>query len=218
VSDHLIAIGCDSSKGRIDVEIRNHHGTALYTGAFDDTPDDHVAFRRLVDNLRERHPAARILVGIESTGGMERNWLAFFRREKRWVKSLRVFRLNATAVHAYRSSQLHRAPGDAAAASDIARFLLERCATRQPTGEADSGPLAFYRTIRALSGELVATSQRLQTLLVAAHPGLVCFCRCGLPAWILALLKAYPTPRSWPRPSRRRSMPFRTSTARGRSR
>ena len=58
MSDHLIAIGCDSSKGRIDVEIRNHHGTVLHTGVFDDTPDDHAALSRLVDGLRERHPEA----------------------------------------------------------------------------------------------------------------------------------------------------------------
>lgn len=190
---HLIAIGCDSSKGRIDVEIRNHHGTVLHTGIFDDTPDDHAALSRLVDDLRESYPDARFLVGIESTGGMERNWLTFFRREKRWVKTMRVFKLNATAVHAFRSSQLHRAPGDAAAASDIARFLLERCAQRQPAVEAESGPIVFYRTIRALSGELTATSQRLQTLLVAAQPDLVRFCRYGVPAWVLALLERYPT-------------------------
>jgi transposase len=190
---HLIAIGCDSSKGRIDVEIRNHHGTVLHVGAFDDTPDDHVALSRLIDGLRERHPEARLLVGIESTGGMERNWLAFFRREKRWAKTMRVFRLNAAAVHAFRAAELHRAPGDAAAASDIARFLLERCATRQPAVEAESGPIVFYRTIRALSVELTATSQRLQTLLVAAQPELVRFCRYGLPGWILALLARYPT-------------------------
>ena len=56
-----------------------------------------------------------------------------------------------------------------------------------------TGPIVFYRTIRALSGELTATSQRLQTLLVSAHPDLVRFCRYGLPGWILVLLERYPT-------------------------
>ncbi len=193
MSRPIIAIGCDSSKGRIDVEIRNEHGTVLHLGAFDDSPDDHLALRRVVDDLRERFPASMFLVGIESTGGMERNWLAFFRREKRWVKRMRVFRLNAASVHAYRATQLHRAPGDAAAASDIALFLLERCRTRTPHPETASGPLAFYRTIRAMMGELIATSQRLQTLLVAAQPELVRFCRHGVPAWMLTLLTRYPT-------------------------
>jgi transposase len=191
--NHLIAIGCDSSKGRIDVEIRNDHGTVLHTGAYDDTPDGHAALRCVVDDLRERFPTATILVGIESTGGMERNWLAFFRREKRWVKRLRIFKLNASAVHAYRSSQLHRAPGDAAAARDIACFLLERCHSSTPRQEAESGPILLYRTIRTLVMERIAACQRLQTLLVACHPDLVRFCRAGIPVWVLALLQRYPT-------------------------
>jgi transposase len=193
LSHHLIAIGCDSSKGRIDVEIRNDHGTVLFTGAFDDTPDDHQRMQRIIDDLRERFPDARIVAGIESTGGLERNWLAFFRREKRWTKCLRVFHLNAAAVHAFRSADLHRAPGDQAAASAIARFLLERCATRMPQAETDSGPVVFYRTIRALCGERIAACQRLQTLLVPAQPDLVRFCRYGIPDWVLSLLERYPT-------------------------
>jgi len=193
VSPSFIAIGCDSSKGRIDVEVRNHHGTVLHAGIFDDTPNDHAAVRRLIDELRERYPEAFFLVGIESTGGMERNWLAFFRKEKRWTKCMHVFKLNASSVHAYRLSQLHRAPGDAAAASDIARFLLEKCSKRTPVTEPESGPLVFYRMIRALIGERICASQRLQTLLVAVHPDLVRFCRYGLPTWILLLLERYPT-------------------------
>jgi transposase len=193
LSTSFIAIGCDSSKGRIDVVIRNTHGTVLHTGAFDDTPDDHAAVRQLVDGLRERFPKVIFLVGIESTGGMERNWLSFFKKEKRWAEDMRVFKLSATSVNAFRLSQLHRAPGDVAAASDIADYLLERCRTRTPVTEADSGPLVFYRMIRALIGERICSIQRLQTLLVAVHPDLVRFTRYGFPAWMLLLLERYPT-------------------------
>jgi transposase len=189
----LIAIGCDSSKGRIDVEIRNNHGTVLFTGAFDDTPDDHASLRAQVEAVRIQFPESHLVVGIESTGGLERNWLALFRHEPAWQGILRVFRLNAASVHAFRKAQLHRAPGDAAAASDIARFLLEHCATRMPAVEAEAGPLAFYRTIRSLSEESTAASQRLQGLLVTAHPDLGRFCRYGLSQWMLALLERYPT-------------------------
>ena len=149
--------------------------------------------RRVVDGMRERFAEAVFLVGIESTGGLERNWLAFFRHEKRWVKGMRVFRLNAAAVHAFRKAQVHRAPGDAAAARDIARFLLERCTRRTPEREVESGPVVFYRSIRAMTLELSAISQRLQTLLVAVHPDLVRFCRSGLSGWVMALLERYPT-------------------------
>jgi transposase len=193
MTENLIAIGCDSSKGRIDVEIRNHHGTVLHTGAFDDTPDGQINLRKIVDDLRERYPTTTFLVGIESTGGMERNWLSFFRHEKRWVKNMRVFRLNATAVHAYRKTKLHRAAGDAAAATDIARYLLDHCARQEPKQEAEAGPVVFYRTIRALIVEMTSTVQRLQALLVAANPDLVRFCRSGMPEWVLILIERYPT-------------------------
>ena len=191
--DSFIAIGCDSSKGRIDVEIRNSHHSILHTGAYDDTPDGHDHLRRTIEGLRQRHPKAVFLAGIESTGGMERNWLKFFRREKRWVKQMRVFRLNAASVHAFRAADLHHAPGDAAAARDIARYLLERCTRRVPQQEADSGPIVFYRTIRAMVREQTMIHQRIQTLLVSTHPDLVRFCRHGLPAWVLALIERYPT-------------------------
>ena len=63
MSSPIIAIGCDSSKGRIDVEIRNEHGTVLHIGVFDDAPDDHAALRQVVDALRERFPTTMFLAG-----------------------------------------------------------------------------------------------------------------------------------------------------------
>ena len=61
MSEDFIAIGCDCSKGRIDVEIRNQHGSVLHTGIFDDSPAGHMALRRVVDGVRERFPEAVFL-------------------------------------------------------------------------------------------------------------------------------------------------------------
>jgi transposase len=119
--------------------------------------------------------------------------LAFFRKEKRWVKGMRVFRLNAAAVHAFRQAQVHRAPGDAAAARDIARFLLEHCTRRAPDAEYESGSVVFYRGIRAMLLEQAAIAQRLQALLPVVHPDLVQYCRAGFPQWVMEVLERYPT-------------------------
>jgi len=79
-----IAIGCDISKGRCDVVIINQSGTVLTgSGGYDDVRRDHERLRATLMDLREQYPQARILVGLESTGGLERNWLAFFRTESR---------------------------------------------------------------------------------------------------------------------------------------
>lgn len=190
----IIAVGCDCSKGRIDVEVRNHHGTVLYTGAFDETPAEHRRFAEVLADLRERFPDARFLVGIESTGGLERNWLKFFRLQRYLFSDFRVLQLNAQTVHAYRTVKLHRAPGDAAAASDIAGYLLAHCEKKVSQPEQESGPIVCYRLIRSLRDEEVAYRIRLKGLLVAVHPDLVRFCRSGdLPQWLCELLEKYPT-------------------------
>ncbi len=190
----IIAIGCDCSKGRIDVEVRNHHGTVLHTGAYDETPAEHRRFAEVLADLRERFADARFLVGIESTGGLERNWLKFFRLEKYLFADFRVLQLNAQTVHAYRTVKLHRAPGDAAAASDIAGYLLAHCENKASQPEPESGPIVCYRLIRSLRDDEVASRIRLKGLLVAVHPDLVRFCRSGdLPQWLCTLLEKYPT-------------------------
>jgi transposase len=194
VSIPIIAVGCDCSKGRIDVEIRNHHGTVLHSDAYDETPAEHRRFAEVFTDLGERFPNARFLVGIESTGGLERNWLKFFRYQKYMFADFRVLQLNAQTVHAYRTVKLHRAPGDAAAASDIAGYLLAHCEKKVSQPEQESGPIVCYRLIRSLREEEVAYRIRLKGLMVSVHPDLVRFCRSGdLPQWLCALLEKHPT-------------------------
>lgn len=189
-----IAIGCDVSKGRIDVIIRNQSGSRLAgCGAYDDTHAGHQLLRQVIDALHERYPEAPILVGLEATGGMERNWLAFFRSEKRWVKRVRVHHINVMSLSRYRQIDLRRPPGDAAAADAIANFLLDQCLQRQPGREIDSGPIGFYRSIRALIVEQVRNRMRLQSLLVAAHPEMIRFTHAGIPNWVYLVLERYPT-------------------------
>lgn len=189
-----IAIGCDVSKGRIDVTIRNQSGSRLTgSGAYDDTHAGHQFLRRVLDDLHERYPEAPILVGLEATGGMERNWLALFRGEKRWVKRVRVHHINVVSLARYRQMNLRCAPGDPAAADAIANYLLDQCIKRQPGKEIESGPIGFYRTIRALIVEQVRNRMRLQSLLVAAQPELVRFTHTGIPAWVYLVLERYPT-------------------------
>src|SRR5579862_2690703 len=90
-----IAIGCDISKGRCDVAILNQSGTLLAgSGGYDDTRHDHERLRAVLLALHDKHPEIRIVVGMESTGGLERNWMAFFRTEKRWEKFAFAHKLN----------------------------------------------------------------------------------------------------------------------------
>lgn len=189
-----IAIGCDASKGRIDIVIKNQSGTNLAGGGgYDDTRAGHERLRKVIDDLYEANPDTTLLVGIESTGGMERNWLAFFRQERRWVKPLKIHHLNALSVSRYRESDLRQTPGDMGSAEAIATFLLERCVLRRESREEKGGSTSFYRTIRAMVAEQVHHRQRLMGLMVVTHPELVRFTHHKMPDWIYLILDRYPT-------------------------
>jgi transposase len=72
-----IAIGIDVSKGRADIEIINPSGTRLAgSGGYDDTREGHDRLSGVLRDVRERYPAARLVAGVEATGGYERNWVA----------------------------------------------------------------------------------------------------------------------------------------------
>jgi len=188
-----IAIGGDVSKGRLDIVICNESGTRLHAGVYDDTAAGHQAVQREVTVLRERYPGAVFLVGLESTGGLERNWLAFFRDERRWVKGMQVHRLSPLQVQRHLSADLHRSVTDVSAAAGIARYLLERVRDRPIRDDAPSAAVQFYRTLRSVMHRRMEVEQQLHAVLIQIHPELVQYCRNGFTEWLMILLERYPT-------------------------
>lgn len=132
----VIAVGCDVSKGRMDVVVQDHSRTVLDgSGPYDDTHGDHTRLRELLRWLVNRYPLAEIRVAAESTGGYERNWLHTIRDERRRAPASARWRLNPLAVKKWLDSDLHRAVDDVHAAHGIAAFLLARRQTpwRRPS-------------------------------------------------------------------------------------
>ena len=188
-----IAIGVDVSKGRADIAILNESGTRLHAAVYDDTAVGHDTLQRELTALRDRHPGAVFLVGIECTGGLERNWLAFFRDERRWVKGMRVHRLAPMQVQRHLAAELHRSITDASAAIGIARYLLERVREGKPRDTTPSAAVTFYRTLRSVMLRRVEVIQQLQALLPQVQPELVQYTRHSVPDWIIELLGLFPT-------------------------
>jgi transposase len=189
-----IAIGCDISKGRCDVAILNQSGTLLKgSGGYDDTRRDHERLRAVLMDLHEQRSEARMVVGMEATGGHDRNWMAFFRTEKRWEKFVFAHRLNPLAIKRFMESDLHREVNDTESARGIAQFVLDKYRERTPAPEAYDGNVAFYRVVRAMIQRRAEASHRFQSLLPAVHPGLVQYCRSGIPNWVLSVVARYPT-------------------------
>lgn len=189
-----IALGIDVSKGRADIAIRNQSGTQLAgSGGYDDTQQGQERLRTVLGELHRRHPQARLIAGVEATGGYERNWVAFFQRERAAGLPVVVHRLNPLAVKRYLGAELHRKVSDDHAAQGIARLLLERYASGEPAVIALDGRVSLYRQIRGLIVQRSAQQQILQNLLGSTNPELIPYCRHGLPAWLLAVCERYPT-------------------------
>ena len=146
----MLSLGVDVSKGYADGCFLNEAGSVLLgTGRFDDTPDSHAAVLEHLNTLAARYPAAPWQIGLESTGGLERNWLRLFHP---WAKGA-VYRLNPLAVKQYLARELHRNGSDPHSARGIAQYLqrgrrpADRPLTELPAVIADRELAAASRVI-----------------------------------------------------------------------
>jgi transposase len=187
----MLSLGVDVSKGYADCCFLNEAGSVLSgSRRFDDTPDGHAAVLQCLDQLAARYPEATWQIGLESTGGLERNWLRLFHQ---WGKGA-VYRLNPLAVKQYLARELHRNGSDPHSARGIAQYLQAgRRPADRPLTTLPEGPLLLYRFVRHSLKRLTQVKNQLQTLLPVVQPDLVRCCRHGLPQWVLRLLEQYPT-------------------------
>jgi transposase len=187
----MLSLGVDVSKGYADCCFLNEAGSVLLgTGRFDDTPDGHAAVLQHLNTLAARYPEATWQIGLESTGGLERNWLRLFHQ---WGKGA-VYRLNPLAVKQYLARELHRNGSDPHSARGIAQYLQRgRRPADRPLTTLPEGTLLLYRFVRHSLKRLTQVKNQLQTLLPVVQPDLVHCCRHGLPQWVLRLLEQYPT-------------------------
>jgi transposase len=187
----MLSLGVDVSKGYADCCFLNEAGSVLPgTGRFDDTPAGHAAVLQHLNELAARYPDATWQIGLESTGGLERNWLGLFHR---WGKG-RLYRLNPLAVKQYLARDLHRNGSDPHSARGIAQYLQAgRRSADRPLTTLPEGTLLLYRFVRHSLKRLTQLKNQLQTLLPVVQPDLVRCGRHGLPQWLLRLLEQYPT-------------------------
>ena len=191
-----VYLGIDVSKGYADFVAMNEAGSELGGwGRFDDTRAGHDQVQARMAAVWARAPETQVVVGVESTGGYERNWLGLCHRLRRAGWALTAYRLNPLVVKRYHERQLHRTVTDRVSAAGIAAYL--RTGRRRQdqlwvAGELE-GALTLYRTVRRLVRLQADLQNQLQALLSRCHPELVACLRGGLRQWVLALLRQYPT-------------------------
>jgi transposase len=172
----------------------NEAGTFLPEGRrFDDTAEGHKKLQEAMLALRDKNKDIEFVVGLEASGGFERNWLKFF-KEMKSVCEIKVFLLNAFAVRKFFERNLRRNKTDRISARNIAEYLKSGLRSKEFEWEPQmQGARTLYRCINSAIGRRVQMQNHLQSLLTTAQPELVQYCRDGIPEWVINLLSIYPT-------------------------
>ena len=198
----VIYLGGDISKGYVDAKLLNEAGSELAgSRRYDDTPAGHAALQEALLKVQARYPqGVSWEIGVEASGGLERNWLRFFTT---FVGANgRVYRLNPLAVRRYRERELHQSVTDPASARDLALYLRSgRRRAEHPYEPQLEGSFVLYRVVCNQIDRSTQLQNELQTLLPSVHPDLVQYCRKGFPEWVLRVLARYPTSPSLSRAS-----------------
>lgn len=206
-----VFVGIDTSKGYADFHFMDETATSLQgTGRYDDTPSGHAAVGNALLDQRKRYPDALFVLGIEASGGLERNWLRLLRA---LAPNAKLHQLNPLAVRKFLEQDLHRNVTDASSARGIAEYLRRGMRPAdQPYDPALEGARTLLRHTRNLIERSSAVLNELQALLPSVHPDLVRFTREGVPQWTLRLLQRYPTVESLRRakPEAAKRIPYLT--------
>lgn len=191
----VLTLGVDVSKGYADFHGLDPDGRPLRSCAarYDDTPSGHAAVRTLLENLLAHYPEAQLRVGVEGSGGLERNWLHLFQHCLPAAPP-QVYQLNPLAVKRFRDRELHGSVTDARSAQAIAQYLRAGLRSADRPFEPNlEGLVVRYRSTLNIQERATQLRNELQNLLPAVQPALVPYCQRGFPAWILTLLTRYPT-------------------------
>lgn len=186
-------LGVDVSKGYADFCLMGGDGTVREEATFDDTERGHDSLRELLARALEQ--SRSVEVGLEATGGYERNWLQTLRSyaDGRPVETDLV---NALSVKRFAQQDLHGNKTDRISARRIASYLRKGLRKTEVRFEPHmEGPKAVIRMVRETTKRQAALKSRFQQLLTRANPELVQYCRNRLPEWLLKLVGRHPTAR-----------------------
>ena len=187
-------MGCDASKGYADFIILDHQKQVIEpVFQLDDTFDGHRHLHHVLVTFFKTHPDACLYAGVESTGGLENNWLNFLFRLHDTMP-LHAARINPTGPHALHKASLERNSSDAISARKIAEYLIAY--PEKIRYNADDPFVALrkqYNLIELFKKQKTQLLNQFSILLYTSMPFLVPYCRQGVPNWLLDLIVRYPS-------------------------
>jgi len=187
-------MGIDVSKGYADFVILDAEKNVVEPNfQLDDTFSSHCKLFEILKRFFESHSEAVLFAAVESTGGYENNWLHSLGGFQ-GALDIRSARLNPLGVRANSKASLRRVITDKISARDVAEYLIahpEKVTYQQEDSLA--GLRRQWGFVRLLVKQKTQILNQFESLLYTANPELIACCQSGVPAWLLKLLKQYPT-------------------------
>lgn len=190
-------LGIDVSKGYADFSSMN--STKQFQEKGFQLDDNYEGHQRLVQYLTQRAQTEnKIICGLESTGGYEKNWITLLKGLTNKLP-VEVYKLNPKGVKHQIQSELTRTITDSVSARGIASYLANnyekkkndwQMSTLQEDREKTSRH--FFRFIKASIKQQTARYNQLEKLIYQNFPELLVYCKQGIPNWTIRLLIKYP--------------------------
>ena len=187
-------MGGDVSKGYADFVILDSKKQPVEENfQLDDT---HLGHSRLYEQLIaffEKHTEAKLHAAVESTGGYENNWHSTLCKFQGSL-NIETARLNPEGVSHNSKAALKRVITVKVSARSIAEYLVSHpdkvIYQQQDYWGSLRKQWSFVKMLTKQSTQLL---NQLESLVYSANPEILRYCREETPAWVLKLLKQYPT-------------------------
>lgn len=189
-------LGIDVSKGYADFVLIDQSLDVLSDPLqFDDTLQGHQRCEQWLSACIQTHKLTQIKAAVESTGGLENNWLAGF---KKFLPGfdLKIIRLNPATVKFASKASLSTAITDAESALHIAQYLVRfEQSLNYQVRESRYAPFKKVLTqLKQLTKMCTASKNQLRQLIYEVFPESQALFGQQLPNWVMELLKKYPSP------------------------
>ncbi len=187
-------LGIDASKGYADFIILNQNNEPVMENIqLDDTFKGHCLLYDFIVKFLDDHPDSMLYAGVESTGGYENNWYGSL-LEFQGSLNLQSARLNPLGVHHGGKANLSRNVTDEISAKHVAEYMIKY---PKKISYMQQDPLTGLRKqwgfVNMLTKQSVQFLNQLESLVYSANPGILAYCKDGVPNWVLTLLSKYPT-------------------------
>ena len=187
-------LGCDVSKGYADFIILDSTKKIIEpVFQLDDTFEGHNQFYCFLQDFFKQYSGSTLFSAVESTGGLENNWLALFKRLA-GIMNIKSSRINPAGPNALHKASLERNSNDAISAKFIAEYLI--IYPEKVNYAADDPYISLrkqWNLIEMYKKQKTQLLNQLNILLYTSMPFLMKYTRDGIPNWILLLLKTYPS-------------------------